>query len=77
MLSSLRSSVLTLGLAVFALPAHAFDTTARAAYVMDQTTGTVLTVQRGGSTSAPRINVKADDALCGVRGTARRPVDTG
>ncbi|WP_170348191.1 MULTISPECIES: D-alanyl-D-alanine carboxypeptidase family protein [Ruegeria] len=42
MLSSLRSSVLTLGLAVFALPAQAFDTTARAAYVVDQTTGTVL-----------------------------------
>ena len=42
MLSSLRSSVLTLGLALFALPAHAFDTQARAAYVMDQTTGTVL-----------------------------------
>lgn len=42
MLSSLRSSVLTLGLAVFAVPAHAFDTTARAAYVVDQTTGTVL-----------------------------------
>ncbi|WP_170409247.1 D-alanyl-D-alanine carboxypeptidase family protein [Ruegeria arenilitoris] len=42
MLSSLRPSVLTLGLAVFALPAQAFDTTARAAYVVDQTTGTVL-----------------------------------
>nr|WP_254428649.1 MULTISPECIES: D-alanyl-D-alanine carboxypeptidase family protein [Ruegeria] len=41
-MSSLRSSVLTLGLAVFALPAQAFDTTARAAYVVDQTTGTVL-----------------------------------
>lgn len=41
-LSSLRSSVLTLGLALFALPANAFDTTARAAYVIDQTTGTVL-----------------------------------
>lgn len=42
MLSSLRSTVLTLGLVMFALPAQAFDTTARAAYVMDQTTGTVL-----------------------------------
>ncbi|WP_425595590.1 D-alanyl-D-alanine carboxypeptidase family protein [Ruegeria faecimaris] len=42
MLSSFRSSVLTLGLAMFALPAQAFDTQARAAYVMDQTTGTVL-----------------------------------
>nr|WP_254438722.1 D-alanyl-D-alanine carboxypeptidase family protein [Ruegeria arenilitoris] len=41
-MSSLRPSVLTLGLAVFALPAQAFDTTARAAYVVDQTTGTVL-----------------------------------
>ncbi|WP_299885371.1 D-alanyl-D-alanine carboxypeptidase family protein [uncultured Ruegeria sp.] len=42
MLSSLRTSVLTLGLAILALPAHAFDTSARAAYVIDQTTGTVL-----------------------------------
>lgn len=42
MLSSLRTSVLTLGLAMLAMPAHAFDTSARAAYVMDQTTGTVL-----------------------------------
>ncbi len=42
MLSSLRTSVLTLGLAVLALPASAYDTTARAAYVIDQTTGTVL-----------------------------------
>ncbi len=42
MLSSFRSSVLTLGLVMFALPAQAFDTQARAAYVMDQTTGTVL-----------------------------------
>ncbi|MEO1107778.1 MAG: D-alanyl-D-alanine carboxypeptidase family protein [Pseudomonadota bacterium] len=29
-------------MAVLALPAHAFDTTARAAYVIDQSTGTVL-----------------------------------
>ena len=42
MLSSLRTSVLALGLAILALPAHAFDTSARAAYVIDQTTGTVL-----------------------------------
>ncbi len=42
MLSALRTSVFTLGIAVLALPAHAFDTSARAAYVMDQTTGTVL-----------------------------------
>ncbi|MES0861738.1 D-alanyl-D-alanine carboxypeptidase family protein [Ruegeria sp. SCPT10] len=42
MLSAIRTSVLTLGMAVLALPAHAFDTTARAAYVIDQSTGTVL-----------------------------------
>ncbi|WP_298846535.1 D-alanyl-D-alanine carboxypeptidase family protein [uncultured Ruegeria sp.] len=42
MLSSLRISVLALGLAVLAIPAQAFDTSARAAYVIDQTTGTVL-----------------------------------
>ncbi|KIC47114.1 D-Ala-D-Ala carboxypeptidase [Ruegeria sp. ANG-S4] len=42
MLSVLRSTTLAIGLAAFALPAHAFDTTARAAYVMDQKTGTVL-----------------------------------
>ncbi len=42
MLSDLRSTTLALGLALLALPAHAFDTTARAAYVMDQKTGTVL-----------------------------------
>ncbi|GAA6161213.1 D-alanyl-D-alanine carboxypeptidase family protein [Ruegeria sp. HU-ET01832] len=42
MLSTLRSSVLAMGLALTALPAFAFDTSARAAYVMDQTTGTVL-----------------------------------
>ena len=42
MLSSIRKSVLALGLAVLAIPAQAFDTSARAAYVIDQTTGTVL-----------------------------------
>ncbi len=42
MLSALRSTTLALGLALLTLPAHAFDTTARAAYVMDQKTGTVL-----------------------------------
>ncbi len=42
MLSALRTSVFTLGMAVLTLPAHAFDTSAQAAYVMDQTTGTVL-----------------------------------
>ena len=42
MLSALRSTTLALGMALLALPAHAFDTTARAAYVMDQKTGTVL-----------------------------------
>ncbi|MEM7090658.1 MAG: D-alanyl-D-alanine carboxypeptidase family protein [Pseudomonadota bacterium] len=42
MLSLLRASALSLGLAVLALPVHAFDTSARAAYVIDQTTGTVL-----------------------------------
>lgn len=42
MLSSLRTTVLALGLTALALPAQAFDTSARAAYVMDQTTGTVL-----------------------------------
>ncbi len=42
MLSALRSTSLAIGLALTALPAHAFDTTARAAYVIDQKTGTVL-----------------------------------
>ncbi|WP_299894506.1 D-alanyl-D-alanine carboxypeptidase family protein [uncultured Ruegeria sp.] len=42
MLSSMRTSVLAFGLAVLAIPAQAFDTSARAAYVIDQTTGTVL-----------------------------------
>ncbi|WP_209832628.1 D-alanyl-D-alanine carboxypeptidase family protein [Ruegeria sp. HKCCE3926] len=42
MLSSIRTSVLALGLAVLAIPAQAFDTSAHAAYVIDQTTGTVL-----------------------------------
>ncbi|WP_299636836.1 D-alanyl-D-alanine carboxypeptidase family protein [uncultured Ruegeria sp.] len=42
MLSSIRTSVLALGFAVLAIPAQAFDTSARAAYVIDQTTGTVL-----------------------------------
>ena len=42
MLSALRSTSLAIGLALMALPAHAFDTTARAAYVIDQKTGTVL-----------------------------------
>ncbi len=42
MFSALRSTTLALGLALMALPAHAFDTTARAAYVIDQKTGTVL-----------------------------------
>ncbi|NOD86810.1 MULTISPECIES: D-alanyl-D-alanine carboxypeptidase family protein [unclassified Ruegeria] len=38
----MRTSVLAMGIALMGLPAHAFDTTARAAYVIDQTTGTVL-----------------------------------
>lgn len=42
MLSSLRSTVLAIGMAAMALPAQAYDTTARAAYVVDQKTGTVL-----------------------------------
>ncbi|EEE37789.1 D-alanyl-D-alanine carboxypeptidase [Rhodobacteraceae bacterium KLH11] len=42
MLSAIRSTILALGLALLALPVHAFDTTARAAYVIDQKTGTVL-----------------------------------
>ncbi len=42
MLSSLRSTKLALAIALFAHQAHAFDTTARAAYVLDQKTGTVL-----------------------------------
>ncbi|SDW21245.1 D-alanyl-D-alanine carboxypeptidase (penicillin-binding protein 5/6) [Ruegeria halocynthiae] len=42
MLSALRSTSLAIGLALLAMPAHAFDTTARAAYVIDQKTGTVL-----------------------------------
>ncbi|KUJ76740.1 D-alanyl-D-alanine carboxypeptidase [Ruegeria marisrubri] len=42
MLASLRSAVLALVLALMALPAQAFETSARAAYVLDQTTGTVL-----------------------------------
>ncbi|NDW44681.1 D-alanyl-D-alanine carboxypeptidase family protein [Ruegeria sp. PrR005] len=42
MLSSFRYAALALGLALTAIPAHAFDTSARAAYVLDQSTGTVL-----------------------------------
>ncbi|WP_170364444.1 D-alanyl-D-alanine carboxypeptidase family protein [Ruegeria arenilitoris] len=42
MLTSFKSAVLAAGLALLALPVHAFDTSARAAYVIDQTTGTVL-----------------------------------
>ncbi|WP_170598337.1 D-alanyl-D-alanine carboxypeptidase family protein [Ruegeria arenilitoris] len=42
MQTSLKSAVLAAGLALLALPVHAFDTSARAAYVIDQTTGTVL-----------------------------------
>ncbi|SHF24282.1 D-alanyl-D-alanine carboxypeptidase (penicillin-binding protein 5/6) [Ruegeria intermedia] len=38
----IRTLILALGLMLAALPALAFDTSARAAYVMDQTTGTVL-----------------------------------
>lgn len=39
---ALRSATLALGLSLLSLPAFAFDTTARAAFVMDQKTGTVL-----------------------------------
>ncbi|MGI9369241.1 MAG: D-alanyl-D-alanine carboxypeptidase family protein [Ruegeria sp.] len=42
MLSLLRSTTLALVLGLLALPAQAFDTTSRAAYVLDQKTGTVL-----------------------------------
>ncbi len=42
MLSLLRSTKFALAIALFAHPAQAFDTTARAAYVLDQKTGTVL-----------------------------------
>lgn len=42
MLSSIRTILSACWLILLALPALAFDTSARAAYVMDQTTGTVL-----------------------------------
>lgn len=42
MLSSIKSTFIAACLALLALPAYAFDTSARAAYVIDQTTGTVL-----------------------------------
>ncbi|SLN48621.1 D-alanyl-D-alanine carboxypeptidase DacC precursor [Falsiruegeria litorea R37] len=42
MLSSLRTTAAAFALALAALPAHAFDTKATAAYVLDQSTGTVL-----------------------------------
>jgi serine-type D-Ala-D-Ala carboxypeptidase (penicillin-binding protein 5/6) len=41
-LSSLRTTAAAFALALAALPAHAFDTKATAAYVLDQSTGTVL-----------------------------------
>ncbi|MCE8545640.1 D-alanyl-D-alanine carboxypeptidase [Ruegeria pomeroyi] len=47
----IRSALLALGLALAALPALAYDTSARAAYVLDQSTGTVL------------LNKNADEAL--------------
>ncbi len=42
MLTALRSTTLAVGLSLLSLPAFAFDTQARAAFVMDQGTGTVL-----------------------------------
>ncbi|MCL6283928.1 D-alanyl-D-alanine carboxypeptidase [Ruegeria sp. 2012CJ41-6] len=42
MLAHLRSTALALTLALAGLPASAFDTSAKAAYVLDQGTGTVL-----------------------------------
>ncbi|MEX0347888.1 MAG: D-alanyl-D-alanine carboxypeptidase family protein [Paracoccaceae bacterium] len=42
MLAHLRSTALALTLALVGLPASAFDTSAKAAYVLDQGTGTVL-----------------------------------
>nr|WP_286193969.1 D-alanyl-D-alanine carboxypeptidase family protein [Tropicibacter sp. R16_0] len=41
-MSSLRTTAAAFALALAALPAHAFDTQATAAYVLDQSTGTVL-----------------------------------
>ncbi len=42
MRTALRSTVLAVGVSLLSLPAFAFDTQARAAFVMDQGTGTVL-----------------------------------
>lgn len=42
MLSSIRSAALACAIAVTAFPALAYDTSANAAYVLDQSTGTVL-----------------------------------
>ncbi len=42
MIHPIRSLVMCCALILLALPASAFETTARAAYVLDQTTGTVL-----------------------------------
>ena len=38
----IRRIAATLALILFSLPAHAFDTKATSAYIVDQTTGTVL-----------------------------------
>ncbi|SDD50982.1 D-alanyl-D-alanine carboxypeptidase family protein [Ruegeria marina] len=53
MLMACRSAALALGLALTALPAFAFDTSARAAYVLDQSTGTVLLDKNGNEPLPP------------------------
>ncbi len=47
---------------VFPWSAQAFDTRAKAAYVMDVTTGTVLLARNADEPLPARVDVQADDA---------------
>ena len=49
-----------------AAPASAFETNAEAAYVIDQTTGTVLLAKNADIPLPPGVNVQTDDALHGL-----------
>ncbi len=62
---------------VTALPALAFDTRARAAWVYDVTTHTVLLDKNAHEPLPPALDVQAHDAEHAVRGAARRACDDG
>ena len=62
---------------IMALPAGAFEARATSAFVIDQTTGTVLLNKNADQMLPACIDVQTDDPLHHVRGLTRRTFGAG